>query len=207
MKQTKISENLTYVTSSSFTLSLDDDKQRQFGILFEMIDMYEATGEAEFKQYPYLVSAGIIADRCHKSFYEGEGKPTKERLIFDTNSYMGTIPVDHILTHAVKSSSEASNELNESNFSVVANQFKLGQATIVTQKQQFGTIAAQKGIEHEHQYLQFKTEQDAEQFIQYLIKNRVTAIGMLIGFTLDKPVNMAGKTGWSTMEKMVKGCK
>jgi hypothetical protein len=206
MKKVEISENLIYVTDKSFQFGLDDDKQRQFGILFEIVNMDDATGEPEFEQYPYIVSAGIIADKCHKSFNEPDNaKPSKESLIFDTNGYMGTIPVDHILTHAIKSGSEASTSSKQSNFDLVADQFKLNEATIITSKHDYGTIAAQQGKGTEHQYLQFKTEESAQKFIDYLIKHRISALSMMIGFILDRPINMMGNDGWSVLTDMVKG--
>ncbi len=209
MKKETIFENYYYVTDKSFRFSLEDDRDRKFGILFEILDMYEATGEKEYKQYPFLVSASIMADKCHKSFGESDRdfKPTKLDLIYDTNSYMGGVPVDHVLTHAIRSHSEGFNDLEESNFKLVAKQFSALEAKVVTQKQDFGTIAAQKGREHEHSWLQFKTFEAAEKFMKYLIENRVSAMSMLIGFTLDKPINMMGETGWSVMSHQVKGSR
>lgn len=206
MKKQVINENLSYVTDKNFTIQIDGDEE-QFGIAFETINMLDATGEPEFKKYPFLVSAYIVADKCHKSFYEGEGKADKLGCLSDALSYMGGVPVDHILTHSIRSGAEASNSLDESNFELLAKQFNSLEAKIVSSKQDYGTIAAQNGKNHEHQWLQFRTEEAAEKFIDLIIKNRLSAISMLVGFVLDKPLNMAGDDGWSHMEKMIKGCK
>ena len=204
MKKQVVNENLIYVTDKSFTIEIDE-KCHQFGITFETINMLDATGEPEFEKYPFLVSAYIVADKCHKSFYEGEGKADKLGCLSDALSYMGGVPVDHILTHSIRSGTEATNSLKESNFETLAKQFSALEAKVVSSKQDFGTIAAQAGKNYEHQWLEFRTEKAAEKFIDLLIKNRIHAMSMLIGFTLDKPINMIGNSGWSIIQDMITG--
>ncbi len=203
IKKSRIFDNYIYATAKSWVFGLDDEKQRQFGILFEIINMDEATGEKEFKDYPFLVSASIVADKCHRSFNEMDEscKPTKASLLYDAVSYMGGVPVDHILVDAVKSGSEPK---DLSAFDSIANQFTSRQAIVKGQTADFGTVAAQRGRGVKHQYLQFKTESDAERFVDILL-GRAGAIGMMIGFILDRPINMIGETGWSVIRKHVYG--
>lgn len=199
----KIHDNLIYVTDKSFEFGLDDEKSRQFGILFEITDMDEATGEKEFKNYPFIVSASIVADKCHKSFDEsGDAKPTKFSLIYDAHSYMGGVPIDHILTHSIKPASVVGDA-----FEALAGQFTAKQAMVKTNKLEFGTAAAQLGRGVELDYLQFKTFEDAERFVNLLIETRLDAISIMIGFILDRPINLMGESGWSVIKKMVKGAK
>jgi len=198
-----ILDNYIYVTNKSWQFGLDDEVHRQFGILFEILDMDEATGEKEYEQYPFIVSASIIADKCHESFNEsGHDKPTKFDLIYDCNSYMGGIPIDHVLTNQVKSSDES-----KDSFGSVCDIFKLDEACICSIKNDFGTIAAQQGKGTEHKYLQFKTDDAARKYIDFIIQNRVSCLGIMIGFILDRPINMIGDSGWSVIEKQVKGYK
>jgi hypothetical protein len=204
MKKINLSDNLLYVTDKHWQFGMgENDEMHQFGIIFETIDMLEATGEKEFKQYPFLVSAEIMADNPHVSFDETGGNPDKTSLLYDCKSYMGGIPIDHELVNAVRNSKEKSGEA----FNLVADQLSANEACVIITSPKFGTIAAQKGPGSEHKYLQFKTEEACQKFIAYILKHRISAMRMMIGFTLDKPINMIGDSGWSVMENQVNGCK
>ena len=79
---------------------------------------------------------------------------------------------------------------------------------IVTKKSDFGTVAAQYGQGYEFKYLQFKTEDACEKYVNFLVENRADCLmGMMIGFILDAPINMVGDSGWSVIEKQLKGCE
>lgn len=201
---TELNEGFTYVSSKNMTFTLDDDKQRTFGVLFETVDMYDATGDAEFKNYPFVVSASLMVNKLHPSFFEGEGKPDAIGLMLDCNGYMGGVCVDHVLTHEISCATEAESEPDASNFEKLANQFKVNEACVKTNKHDFGTIAAQYGRGTEFSYLQFKTEAAARKYVS-LLTERVPALSMLIGFILDRPLNMVGDSGWKTFETQVKG--
>ncbi len=192
--QLRLDDNKLYVTSESFQFELDDEKRRQFGVVFETIDMYGATGEEEFKDYPFLVQIGIIADKPHKSFNESDErseKPSKLSLLQDCYGYMGAISVDHILVNGTKSQAEQ----GESGFDAIAQNFTVLEATVKTYKSIY---------EKDEKYLSFKTEEAAQKFIDLVILHRLSVLG-LIGFVLDMPVNRIGDTGWSQMETMVRG--
>lgn len=209
MKQVNITDNMVYVTDKTWKFGLED-KFHQFGIIFEIVDMHEATGEKEFKDYPFVVAASIMADKVHPSFNESSDKPTKTSLLCDCIGYMGGVPIDHTLVNGVQGSEEAKGlpeNDNSTEFDLVANQFKVSEARIKTFKSDYGAIAAQQGKGTEHRYLQFKTEEACQKFIDYLLKYRVSAMGMMIGFVLDKPINMIDDNGWSVVEKQVNGCK
>ena len=195
MKLTKLrlDDSKLYVTSKSFQFELDDEKRRQFGIVFETLDMYEATGEEEFKDYPYLVSIGIVADKPHKSFDESGGNPCQISLLSDCLGYMGSISVDHVLVNGTKSNAEK----GENGFEAMASNFTVLEATVKTYKSIF---------ERDEKYLSFKTEEAAQKFIDLVILHRISALG-LIGFILDRPINRIGDIGWKQIETMVKGCK
>lgn len=193
-----------YQTHRDWTFSLDDDKSRQFGIAYEILNMSEATGDPEFKEYPWIVSASLVAHKVHNSFNEADPgyKPDLNSLRWDCLRYMGGVPVDHILANLVKIGDEGQGNA----FELLAKQFNVFQATVKTVKSQFGTYAAQNGQGAQHSYLQFRTVDDAECFVKMLSK-RAQIMQTMIGFTLDKPINLMGETGWQTMAKQVKGCK
>lgn len=192
---TEISDTYTYVSSKNFTFQLGDEKSRTFGILFEITDMLDATGDGLFEQYPFVVSAQLMVNKPNKSFYEGDGKHSPSELMIDTVSYMGGVPIDHVLA----------NDVNGGLKDLVKN-FTLDEACLITSKNDYGTIAAQKGRGVKHQYLQFKTEDAANKYIE-LLTDRAGILSTMIGFILDRPINMIGDSGWSVFEKQVKGCK
>jgi hypothetical protein len=191
-----------YQTDKAWTFTLDDDKQRQFGVLYEILDMREYDGEAD-ADYPYLVSAGLIVHKPHASFYEGQSefKPTLRDLRSDCNSYMGTVLIDHVLANATKNGSEGDGEA----FELLARQFAINEAHIKTIKNTFGTVATQSKPGTEHKYLKFKTVEAAVKYIQLLAQR--APILSLIGFFLDRPINMVGETGWDQFKTMVYGPK
>lgn len=191
-----------YQTDKNWTFSLEDGKSRQFGISYEILDMKDATGEPEFKDYKYVVSASIMAHKVHKSFDEsGNDKPDLFSLRWDCERYMGGIPIDHILQSVTRG-----DESNEDGFKNIVDQFTPFEAKIVTNEAQFGTYAAQNGRGAEHSYLQFKTIEAAKKYIQ-ILATRAPIMQALIGQTLDRPINMMGDDGWSVITKQVKGCR
>jgi hypothetical protein len=51
----------------------------------------------------------------------------------------------------------------------------------------------------------FKNSGDAEKYIKEVYCNNITATMGLIGFTLDRPINMIGTTGWDIVRNMTEG--
>jgi len=203
MKTWIINESSQYVTDKSFQLTTD--KLRQFGIVFETTNMMEATGEPQYENYPFVVSAVIVLDKPSKKFAKEAGlgnSVSKLGAIAQCVSYMGGVPVDHILQDEMKSSNESG---IGSNFDLIANQFNATEATVNVQTSQFGTVAAQRGKLSQFKSLHFATEKAAQKYIDYLILNRLFALSMLVGFILDRPINMVGHNGWSQIETMATG--
>jgi hypothetical protein len=209
MKRIEImSEELEFITDPSWTLTASDDESRKFGVMIEIMDMDNATGEPEFEEYPFIVSAEIMITNPHKSFSELDAghKPNQTSLLYDCKSYMGGVPIDHWLTHAVSSSSEAKLGIeNDDNFTTLAKEFNASEAKVVTSHPKFGTYAAQNGEGSELKYLQFRTIEAAQKYVDYLVKNRMPILGSMIGFILDRPINMIGDSGWDTIETQIKG--
>jgi hypothetical protein len=174
-----------------------DDKEVELALHCEISDMFEATGEKEFKEYPYLVSVSIIAANPHESFNELDEKykPDKFSLIEDCVSYMGGVPVDHKLIETDKLNHDITSKL-------IAKD-----AMLVKTTHDFGTVAAQKGRGTVTVYPQFSTEEAAKEWTKELIRLYGNTLMGLVGFVLDAPINMVGDTGWRVVEKQVKGCK
>lgn len=194
-----------YATSPYFKFRLYDEKERQFGLYVEILNMFDSTGEEEFEDYPFVVEISIVADKPHKSFNESGDKPTKLGLIYDCHSYMGGVPIAHYLNDSVKDK-EGGGESFEESFDCLAKQFSPLEAKIVSQKAEFGTVAAQRG-KTETKYLQFATYEAGLKYVNYLLEHRADILGTMVGFILDMPVNMVGHTGWSVIESHVKGKK
>lgn len=184
-----------FVTSPSWNVQLGDiDKDVPVGLYCSAIDMYEATGENEFKQYPYYIEIEIMAAHPSKKFYEGEGKPNQIGLIWDTHSYMGGVPVtDKFLS------------VDESNKKII-DQLKSKDAKVIVEEPQYGSVAARRGRGTEFSYPVFKTREAAEKFLKDLVEEYADLImGIMVGFMLDMPINMVGDDGWSIIEKQVMG--
>ena len=208
MKTRNIRDNMIYATDKSFTLGLEDS-QHQFGVLFDIVDMQEATGEPEFDQYPFIVSASIMVNNPHESFADDCGLSDGQKLdrldlIAEVSAYMGGVPVDHVLTDEIQHAGSV--EIgSQGGFAWLANGFKVSEAMVKTQSYDFGTVAAQRGKGVKASYLQFKTEAAARKYVKMLVNHRLSALSMLIGFILDRPVNMIGDTGWETIRAQVNG--
>mgnify|MGYP001796550818 CR=1 FL=1 len=78
------------------------------------------------------------------------------------------------------------------------SKFTAEQMTWKKEKAQYGTVAAQQGPGHVFRYPTFATGKDAFAFSNELLK-RATAVFGMIGFFLDRPINMAGNSGWSVI--------
>ena len=188
-----------YYTEKNWVFSLEDEKERQFGLYVEILNMGEATGEEAFKDYPFIVSFSLVPDKVHKSYNEEGNTPSKLGLIFDGYSYCGGVPIS--LEDTVKGGKEGNGEP----FDILTRLFSVNEACIKTDKPKYGTIAAQRGPNKEYKYFQFKTEEAALKLVNYIIEHRVSCLGLMIGFTLDRPINMAGNTGWDTFTSLVRG--
>lgn len=192
IKINEITENNYFIESAEghWTCGLDD-KDVKLGLYLEAINMYEATGEKQYKSYPWLFSFSILPSNPHKRF-NTEGHTSRLSRIFECNSYQGGVPVDHKLLDLDNSNKHLMDNLSAKN------------AMIHETKPEFGTIAAQKGKGTSFEYPSFKTEDAAYEFAVDLATHYADLLmGIMIGFTLDGPINMAGETGWDTIKNAV----
>ncbi len=194
-KYTEYMENLIIADNKDWICQLEDsEKDVPLSLLIDITDMQEVTGEEGFEDYPFVMSLSIIAANPNKSLYEGEGKADRLGTIYDCNSYYGGVPVDHKFLN-----------IDSTNKNLMLD-LKAKQAKLVTINPKFGTYAAQNGQGSSFTYPQFKTHDDALAFAKSLIDSYGNIVmGMLIGFTLDAPINMIGDTGWKTIQNHVNG--
>lgn len=170
-----------------------DGEEVPVGLLISITDMYEATGEPEFKQYPFITSVEIMALNPSPDIDSQikETGMTGEDIIPDVHAYCGGVNIEHLLLQT--------DAINEN----LMGELKAKSAKLVTVKSDFGTFAAQFGKGSELTYPQFKTEAAAKAFVTQLVKKYANVHMSLIGFVLDRPVNMAGNTGWNTLETQI----
>jgi len=196
MSKTEFSEIFEgHLVAENKNWQCEMDKPIKLAYYIEILNMDDATGEEQYKDYPYIVSIGICAAKPHKSFDETDNdhKPSKLDLIYYCNSYMGNVPVDHkfIDTDAINKN--------------ITSELKACDAYMHTYKADCGTVAAQKDQGAKITYPQFKEYDCAEKWAKALVNEYGDMLMSLIGFTLDQPINMAGDTGWNTIEQQVKG--
>jgi len=185
--------------NKAWQCGLSDDIDTELAFHVEIMDIVDATGEGN-EDYPFVVSIGIVAANPHESFNENEHESghcdiNQLGLIQDCVNYMGSVPVDHKFL--------GTDSLNRK----ITDNLKIGDATLVTSKHDFGTVAAQNGKGSKLTYPQFKTEDTARAWAKEMIKLYADTLMSLSGFILDAPINMIGDTGWSVIEKQVNGGK
>lgn len=180
MKAVNLKNGLCYIPAIA-EVSLSDDIMRPVGIMFELLDTREFDDKAD-DTYPYIVSASLMLDTVNPAFDESGGHGE------DAYHYCGGVPVDHILQDEVKLPGAAP----------LFSRFTIEEAKKVTTRHVHGTIAAQRGAGAEYTHLQFSTVAAAEKYANALLEN-AAGLSIMVGFILDRPVNMAGHDGWKTI--------
>lgn len=179
----KINDSLTTYTKKNWLCSINDETiQLQYTV--EVTDMYEATGENEYKNYNYVFCIGLMpvkfGPKCLNKSKQDENEPT----LYDVISYYGQaiyMEQRFIDTDLINKK--------------LIEQLKINQACQVEYQCRF--------TKENKTFLHFKTEQDALKFAELLIKNYGDVFMSLIGFELDRPVNLVGEDGWSQIEKFI----
>lgn len=193
MKRQEICEGRYFYTSAPWSCELDDYKRVPIGLHLEVINMYDS-GCVEEDAAPWYFSINICAVMPHESFDETEYKHAGPlTLVDDCMNYMGGVPVDDKLL-----SLDALNER-------IIDDLKARDAVIHTRKQDYGTVAAREGKNYTFTYPSFTNEEACLAFADAIIREYGGVLMTLVGFTLDRPINMVGDTGWSVIEKQVNG--
>lgn len=181
-----------YATSPRWIAGLDD-KEVQLALYLEIVDMIDATGEEEeFGEYPFNAEISIVVAYPGPSWLEKAEQSTQpaknaEGALEASHGYGGGVPITHDLLSIKGGGSDIS-------------KFTAEQMTWKKEKVEHGTVAAQQGPGSVFKYPMFATEEDALEFSNEILK-RATAVFGMIGFFLDRPINMAGNDGWSVIKE------
>jgi hypothetical protein len=168
-----------------------DEREIPMTIVCIATDMYEATGEDEYKDYPVGPEIGLLNRDCHNSiskYMDNEDYSEKFSTLHDVNGYCGL--ATYILDEILQIDKENKKLLSE---------LKIQDACLKSYECRF--------TKKTKFYPAFKTQEKAMKFMTKLVEEYGDSIMDLIDSYLDKPINLAGKTGWETVEFCEKGIK
>jgi len=170
-----------------------DYNGNELALHVEVIDMLQATGEDEFEDgYSIVANIGVVALRPHKSFNKSENNnPDNLSLIYDTVSYIGSVPVDDKLQNL------------DDNKTML--KLKILDAKLKTHVADFGTVAARYGKGEKFTHPMFKEFSPALRYVKTLIKKHANEMFSNIDDILNEPINMFGNCGYETINKMIEG--
>lgn len=186
-----------YATKPHWVAGLEDEEEIQLALYIEVTDMYEATREEKFEDVPYVVEASIIVA------YPGPTALAKADAqsgsatgnLGDVYGYMGGVPVTDVLMEISAPGGQ------------VGDIKKFNSGTVwKTEVAHFGSVAARRGRRAKFTSPIFTDEETALRFAEELLR-RADGLFMLVGFTLDQPINLAGDDGWRVIRDQVKGAK
>lgn len=184
----EISENHLLIENVKKSWTVDSSEGAlEVGIYVEILDMMEATGEPEFKDYPVSVSFSLVSLNPSIDHNESDDKnPDRESLIFDCYQYRGGVPLDHFIQ-------DLSDKL--------LSGLKVTEACLKTNKAEFGTIAAQRGKGASFTYPMFKDETAALKYIKKVLKLDLDNLDF--DAICEEPINMVGDLGLDTIVEAV----
>lgn len=165
----------------------DQDIEVPLTLVVNTTDMHEATGEEEFKDYPIHLEIGILNRDCHVSIAEDMSGESAEELgiefstVYDVHGYCGFAV--YMLQRFLDT-----DRLNDSFIETL----DITEAAIFTYECRF--------TGQTKSYPRFKSYDAASNFGKGLIARYGNMFMSLVGFELDRPVNLMGDTGWNTIE-------
>lgn len=196
---------IAYVENPSWRFGLDDAVDRQFGLVVEAIDLAASGALEDESEFPIIVEISIVAHDPSKHYrekkfggWEGIKAGDRRALIEAAYNYGGGVPVTHIL-HDVQAPGKRKG-LTGALEGVDPQSYKVFDRVAA-----FGTVAAQRGKTN-YAFPRFRVREwdDLEIYVGNMI-DRAAVLGIMIGFILDKPINLAGHDGWSVMRRWVNG--
>lgn len=196
------SEKALYATDPDWIAGVGD-VEVQLALVFELMDMLEATGEEkEFEDCPIAIEAYIMVA------YPGAAWMMEA----DTESRLDEVPPENVAQAALEMSKQYGGGVPV--FHILLDEIKGGGSDIArfrdredvcwkTTKVSHGTVAAQRGPGAKFRYPMFANFDVAREFAEELMKRAPAMMRVKIGFILDRPINMAGEPGWNTIEKQM----
>ncbi len=179
--------SLVQYYNKSWHCGVEDNDNVPMTIVVEVINMEDACGGDEFKDYPVIFSMGILNKNIHDSIKkqvtdDGEWEYALDNMIghYGLNCYIAEQIIDMDMINKDLMSKLTIDQACKSNYKC-------------------------RFTGEEKTSLKFKTENDAFEFADKLVKQYSNTIMALIGFTLDRPVNLIGETGWKNTELFEKG--
>ena len=161
-----------------------DDAEVALSIVAMATDMMEATGEDEFKDYPIVPEVGILNKDCHPSIsvdMAGDAWEGEKSDLYDVNGYCG-------MACYILESLLSTDKLNQN----IQEKLTIEDACLKSYECRF--------TKETKYYPAFKTQEKCIDFLTDLIKLYGDSVMGLVGFHLDKPVNLIGETAWKTIE-------
>lgn len=160
--------------------SLGDDKDVPLTMVLEITNMYDATGENDYKDYNYVATIGLVNLNIHESVQS----KVADGETYDLPSLLGYYGVNCYLDDKIMQLDIDNQRLFE--------KLPISKACLSTYKCRFSG--------KDKQYLKFKTYDDAKKFSESLIESYGQTIMTLVGFYLDNPINLIGETAWKQTE-------
>lgn len=161
---------------------LDNDEEVPMTIVVEVTNMYGATGEEEYKDYNYVFSIGLLNKDIHPSIKDYMGPDYGDT----PDEILGYFGLNCYLDEFFMSTDESNNKF--------LNELTINQACLSQYKCRF--TGKMKN------YLKFKTEEDAFAYAEKIVQAYGEIAMTLIGFHLDKPINLIGQTAWEQTKKL-----
>lgn len=161
------------------------DSEVPMTLVVEVINMYDVTGEGEYKDYPVVMTIGMVNKNIHKSLTCSTYKD-ESRNLDDVITYYG---MNCYLDDKIYNMDSDNKRLRD--------KLSISKASIASYENRF--------TGEQQDYLKFKTEDDAFEFAEKLINEYGNTIMTLIGFYLDNPINLMGTSGWNQTELFEKG--
>jgi hypothetical protein len=146
--------------------------------MVEVIDMRDIDHEYDDRMYPFLVGPEImvVPEDMHRDFKKRcLNSPGDKFDIIDAKMYSGGVNAESFL-------------------------FECSREPPATTRSSFCMMKNGRG----EKYPMFETAEDARMYIMDVLFENFDMLFLMIGFVLDKRVNLIGETGWDTIALQAK---
>ena len=180
MRILELDDNTIYIDDPSFTCELDDNRKVYLGLVCEAIDMREIDERYDEDPYPVVLETQVVVaprslsneflERAKESVYDYEIENDGIK-VYTAYAYAGGVPVNmESIKGSVKSNVDS--EVRTINHRL------------------YGEIKTRH----------FRSIEDALTYAKEVYAHNCKALFGLIGFYLDRTLNLAGTTGWDIIQ-------
>ena len=188
-KINKIYDNdysLSQYYSKDWTCNIGDENV-PMTLVLEVVNMYDATGEDEYKDYPVVFTIGMINKNIHESITcDVDSENGEIRNLDDVIGYYG---MNCYLDDTLYSIDEMNDNHKES--------LTIVEACLSAHLCRFSN--------QQKEHIKFKNEDVAKKYAEKLINNYGHDLMDNIGDTLSEPINLMYDTAWTQTDKFHKG--